>query len=84
MKARQDRSTLGGPKARRLFVDAGGDFVTEGRFAAAAIRDSRFITVDACFGALTDVEEGEIVVTDPTADREIDLGAGEDYWSAEP
>jgi hypothetical protein len=81
--ARRDRSTVGGPEVRRLFIDAEGDFRTRGQFAAAAVRGTRFTAVDACFGTLTDVEEGEVTVTDLTADREIDLSAGEDYWAAQ-
>lgn len=81
--ARRDRSTVGGPEIRRLFVDAEGKFRTEGRFAAASIRGTRFTAIDACFGTLTDVEEGKVAVTDLIADREIELGAGEDYWAAQ-
>jgi len=81
--ARRDRSTVGGPEVRRLFVEAEGRFRTEGRFAAASIRGTRFTVVDACFGTLTDVEEGEVQVTDLTSDREIDLSAGQEYWAAQ-
>jgi hypothetical protein len=81
--ARRDRSTVGGPEVRRLFVDADGEFRTEGRFAAAAIRGTKFTAVDACFGTLTEVEEGRVLVSDLTADREIDLDSGEEYWAAQ-
>jgi hypothetical protein len=81
--ARRDRSTVGGPVIRRLFVEAEGRFRTRGRFAAAAVRGTRFTAVDACFGTLTDVEDGRVTVTDLTANREIDLSAGEDYWAAQ-
>lgn len=81
--ARRDRSTVGGPEVRRLFVEAEGRFRTRGRFAATSIRGTRFTVVDACFGTLTDVEEGEVQVTDLTADREIDLSAGQEYWAAQ-
>jgi hypothetical protein len=81
--ASRDRSTVGGPEVRRLFVKAEGDFRTEGRFAAASVRGTRFTAVDACFGTLTDVEEGDVAVTDLTADREVDLTSGEQYWAAE-
>lgn len=81
--ARRDRSTVGGPEVRRLFVDAEGEFRTEGRFAAAATRGTKFTAVDACFGTLTEVEEGEVVVSDLTANREIELDSGEEYWAAQ-
>jgi hypothetical protein len=81
-EAKRDQSTVGGPEIRRLFTDAEGEFRTEGRFAAAAVRGTKFSTVDACFGTLNDVEVGEVTVTDLTKDREVVLGQGEDYWAA--
>jgi len=81
--AERDRSTVGGPEIRRLFVKADGNFRTEGRFAAAAIRGTEFTAVDACFGTLTAVTEGDVLVTDLTADKEIELSADEDYWAAQ-
>ena len=80
--AKRDKSTVGGPEIRKLFTDAEGEFRTEGQFAAAAVRGTKFETVDACFGTLNDVEEGEVVVTDLVADRELVLGPGDDHWSA--
>ena len=81
--AERDRSTVGGPEIRRLFVKADGRFRTKGRFAAAAVRGTEFTAVDACFGTLTDVREGQVAVTDLTAGKRIDLSAGESYWAAE-
>jgi len=80
--AKRDKSTVGGPEIRKLFTDAEGEFRTEGQFAAAAVRGTKFETVDACFGTLNDVEEGEVTVTDLTKDREVVLAEGEDYWAA--
>ncbi len=82
-KAKRDRSTVGGPVIRKLFVDAEGEFRTRGRFAAATIRGTRFSAVDACFGTLTDVTEGAVVVSDLAANRRIELSAGRRYWAAE-
>ncbi len=81
--AERDQSTVGGPEIRKLFVKADGNFRTEGRFAAAAIRGTEFTAVDACFGTLTAVTEGDVVVTDLTAGERIELSAGEDYWAAQ-
>jgi hypothetical protein len=81
--ARKDHSTVGGPEIRKLFVNAHGDFRTKGRFAAAAIRGTKFKAVDACFGTLTDVQEGDVEVTDLTNGRTIELQTGEDFWAAE-
>jgi hypothetical protein len=81
--AQRDRSTVGGPEIRKLFVSANGNFRTVGRFAAAAIRGTKFTAIDACFGTLTAVREGDVAVTDLTTDQEIELNAGEDYWAAQ-
>jgi hypothetical protein len=81
-EAKRDQSTVGGPEIRKLFADAEGEFRTEGQFAAAAVRGTKFRTVDACFGTLTDVEEGAVTVTDLTKDQEVILAQGEDYWAA--
>jgi hypothetical protein len=80
--ARLDESTVGGPEIRHLFADAEGDFRTKGRFAAATIRGTKWKTVDACFGTLTDVATGEVTVTDFIQDRTVQVGAGDDLWIA--
>ena len=82
-EAKRDRSTVGGPVIRKLFVDTEGEFRTRGRFAAATIRGTRFTAVDACFGTLTDVAEGAVVVSDLTANKRIALNAGQRYWAAQ-
>ena len=81
--AERDHSTVGGPVIRKLFVKADGDFRTKGRFAAAAIRGTRFTAVDACFGTLTAVREGQVAVTDLTTGKQIQLNPGEQFWAAE-
>ena len=80
--ARLDESTVGGPEIRRLFADAEGDFRTRGRFAAATVRGTRWKTVDACFGTLTDVAAGAVTVTDFIQDRTVEVGAGDELWIA--
>jgi hypothetical protein len=80
--ARRDDSTVGGPEIRHLFADAEGSFETEGRFATASVRGTKWKLVDACFGTLTDVASGEVTVTDTIRDREVEVGAGDDLWVA--
>lgn len=48
----------------------------------SCFRGTRFAFVDACFGTLTAVEEGQVMVSDLTAEEEIELGSGENYWAA--
>ena len=82
-EARRDRSTVGGPEIRSLFAEGEGDFRTEGQFATASTRGTTWETVDACFGTLTDVADGEVVVSDKIRGREIPVRAGDDLWIAQ-
>lgn len=81
--ARNDRSQVGGPEIRRLFTDAKGQFRTEGGFGSAAIRGTKFLTVDACFGTLNRVEEGNVLVEDFTSGKQVEVAAGEEFWAAD-
>jgi hypothetical protein len=82
--ARADRSTVGGPEVRRLFSNVEGEFKAQGNFSAATVRGTEFRTVDACFGTLNEVTEGEVVVSDETKGEEIVLTPGKRYWAASP
>jgi hypothetical protein len=81
--ARRDRSTVGGPEVRRLFSNVEGEFRAQGNFSSATVRGTEFRTIDACFGTLAQVTEGEVVVDDQTKDKRIPLGPGDRYWAAE-
>src|SRR5207245_577883 len=53
------------PKSvRHLWGDGAGAFRTRGRFAAAAIRGTRWLTDDRCDGTLTRVAQGSVLVRD--------------------
>jgi hypothetical protein len=80
--AKRDDSTVGGPEIRHLFADAEGSFETEGRFATASVRGTKWKLVDACFGTLTGVASGEVTVTDTIRDREVEVEAGDELWVA--
>ena len=49
---------------RRLWAEARGRFRTKGRFAAATVRGTRWMTADRCDGTLVSVREGAVTVAD--------------------
>lgn len=49
---------------RRLWADAKGRFRTRGRFAAATVRGTRWMTADRCDGTIVSVREGAVAVAD--------------------
>jgi len=75
-------------RVRRLWGDGRGRFRTRGRYSAATVRGTKWLTEDRCEGTLTRVDRGEVEVEDFTVDeapapvREPtspqDGGAGED------
>jgi len=49
---------------RALWGDGKGSFRTRGRFAAATIRGTRWLTADRCDGTLVRVVKGSVTVRD--------------------
>ena len=64
---------------RRLWGNATGRFRTRGRFAAAAVRGTVWLTEDRCDGTLIRVRSGRVQVTDTVRNRRITLRAGQSY-----
>jgi len=53
-------------RVRRLWGDGKGRFRTRGRWSAATVRGTRWLTEDRCDGTLTRVQRGEVEVEDLT------------------
>jgi hypothetical protein len=51
-------------RVRRLWGDGKGAFRTSGRYSAATVRGTRWLTEDRCDGTVTRVVRGEVVVDD--------------------
>jgi hypothetical protein len=51
-------------RVRRLWGDGKGAFRTSGRYSAATVRGTRWLTEDRCDGTVTRVARGEVVVDD--------------------
>jgi hypothetical protein len=64
---------------RRLWGDGKGRFRTRGRYASAAVRGTRWLTVDRCDGTLIQVRVGRVTVRDLTRNRTVIVLAGRSY-----
>jgi hypothetical protein len=77
------RSTAGetaAPKiVRRLWGTGKGNFQTSGRFAAATVRGTRWVTIDRCDGTLIKVRSGAVQVTNLVTHRVVTVTAGHTY-----
>jgi hypothetical protein len=71
-------------KVRRLWGDAEGRFRTRGRYGAATVRGTVWLTKDRCDGTLVRVVEGKVAVEDFGRDRTVVVRAGESYVARAP
>jgi DNA-binding beta-propeller fold protein YncE len=64
---------------RRLRSNASGRFRTRGRFSAATVRGTVWLTADRCDGTLTKVSRGRVAVRDFRRRKTITVRAGRSY-----
>ena len=69
----------GARPVRRLWSSAKGRFRTRGRFAAATVRGTRWLTEDRCEGTLVRVREGAVAVADLRTGTDRLVPAGQSY-----
>ena len=67
------------PTVRKLWGSGSGKFRTKGRFSAASIRGTTWLTADRCDGTLTTVTVGSVTVRDLVRKRNIVLKAPKSY-----
>jgi len=73
-------SAAGAPKrTRRLWGDVKGRFKTSGRYAAASVRGTRWLTEDRCDRTIVTVRVGRIEVQDLVRRRTVLVRAGQSY-----
>lgn len=65
--------------ARRLWGNAKGQFRTTGRYAAATVRGTRWLTEDRPDGTFVEVDEGVVAVRELERERNVTLRAGDDH-----
>jgi hypothetical protein len=63
----------------RLWGSGKGRFRTRGRFSAATVRGTKWLTVDRCDGTLTQVKTGRVSVFERATGRRIILRANRAY-----
>jgi hypothetical protein len=68
---------------RQLWGDGKGSFRTRGRYAAATVRGTKWLTADRCDGTLTRVVRGVVTVADLPKKKQVTVLAGKRYL-AEP
>ena len=73
-------AAAGGPK-RRLWGVATGRFRTLGRFAAAAVRGTIWLTEDRCQGTLVRATKGSLTVRDLVKKRSLVVKAPRSYFA---
>jgi hypothetical protein len=64
---------------RRLWGNGKGNFRTRGRYAAATVRGTTWLTEDRCDGTFIRVRTGTVQVVDVPAHRQVAVRAGQTY-----
>jgi uncharacterized repeat protein (TIGR01451 family) len=69
---------------RRLWGDSKGSFRTGGRYGAATVRGTVWLTEDYCNGTLIRVREGAVSVRDLVRNTTVTVTAGKSYFAEAP
>jgi len=67
------------PKLRKLWGNGKGYFTTNGKYAAASVRGTFWLTQDSCTGTLVSVRSGTVSVLDRVLHRTVSVAAGKSY-----
>jgi hypothetical protein len=67
------------PPTRSLWGNGKGTFTTTGRYAAATVRGTFWLTQDTCKGTLVRVRSGTVSVRDRVRNRTVTVRAGQSY-----
>jgi hypothetical protein len=65
----------------RLWANGRGRFRTRGRYSAASVRGTTWLTEERCDGTLTRVRKGTVAVRDRVRGRTVLLTAGQSYFA---
>jgi hypothetical protein len=78
------RASANTKTVRHLWASGKGKFRTTGRFAAASIRGTEWLTEDRCDGTLITVKTGAVSVFDQVLQRTVVVTAGKTYLARAP
>jgi hypothetical protein len=67
------------PTTRSLWGNGKGTFTTTGKYAAASVRGTFWLTQDTCNGTLVRVRSGIVSVRDRVRNRTVTVRAGQGY-----
>jgi hypothetical protein len=67
------------PPTRSLWGSGAGHYITRGRYAAAVVRGTVWLTQDTCSGTLVRVQSGTVSVLDNVRHRTFTVHAGQSY-----
>jgi Ca2+-binding RTX toxin-like protein len=70
-----------GKRVRRLWASGKGKFRTKGRYAAASVRGTFWLTEDRCDGTLIRVRKGRVAVRDLVKKKTVVVRAGRSYFA---
>ncbi len=77
--SRKARAAQKKPKSRKLWGDGKGKFRTKGRYAAATVRGTRWLTRDTCTTTKVTVRQGSVSVRDAVRKRTVIVRKGKSY-----
>jgi hypothetical protein len=72
------------PPVRQLWGSGHGRFKTRGRYSAATVRGTIWLTRDTCDGTLTIVKRGVVAVRDQVRKKTVMVRAGHTYFARAP
>jgi hypothetical protein len=78
------RTSANTKSVRHLWANGQGKFRTKGRFAAATVRGTEWLTEDRCDGTLITVKSGAVAVFDQVLRRAVVVKAGQRYLAKAP
>src|SRR5262249_36339925 len=67
---------------RQIWADGKGSFKTKGRYAAATVRGTNWLTSDRCDGTQVKVARGVVQVADIRKGKTVTVAAGRSYLAS--
>ncbi len=69
---------------RKLWAEGHGNFTTDGNYASASVRGTRWLTEDLCEGTLIHVATDRVAVINRVSHRHLIVKAGHSYLAKAP
>lgn len=83
-RGKQASAALSKKALRRLRANAKGRFRTRGRYGAATVRGTKWLTADRCDGTLVKVTRGKVAVRDFRRKKTVLVRTGKSYLAKAP